>query len=82
MKAAVGDIQSFSKLDFDFHVTLARSTGKEMIPEMVKWILEKVCLNLVTTEVIRMMPDVKLPPKPKTKIESESTAINKPPSAV
>jgi len=125
MKAAVGDIQSFSQLDFDFHVTLARSTGNEMIHEMMKWILEKVhqeyehfkpkilfqtdkavataeqvlfCvvkreedeaarfmhdhLNLVTTEVIRMMPGAKLSKKQKTEIDSELTAINKPPLAV
>ncbi len=103
MKTAVGDTQSFSKLDFDFHITLARSTGNEMIHEMVKWIVEMVyqeyehfkpktlfqmdkavataeqvvsCvvkqeedeaagfmrnhLNLVTTEVICMMPGAKL----------------------
>jgi len=102
MKEAVRDVQEFSEYDFDFHISIARSTGNEMIHEMLTWIVEKVHkeyekfrpkalfkldeavmtaeqivasvikgeeeeaarfmhdhLNLVTTELKRMMPDIK-----------------------
>jgi DNA-binding FadR family transcriptional regulator len=102
MKVAVKDIQKFSDCDFDFHVSLARATGNEMIHEMMTWIVQKVHkeyekfrpkalfqldeaimtaeqivasvikgeeeiaarfmrehLNLITTELKRMMPDMK-----------------------
>ena len=102
MKEAVQDIQRFSDCDFDFHVSLARATGNEMIHEMMTWLVQKVHkeyekfrpkalfqldeaivtaeqivasvikgdeekaarfmrdhLNLITTELKRMMPDMK-----------------------
>ena len=42
MKVAVHDVQRFSEYDFDFHVTLALTTGNEMIHEMMTWIVQKV----------------------------------------
>jgi GntR family transcriptional repressor for pyruvate dehydrogenase complex len=42
MKESVDDIQVFSKYDFDFHISIAKATGNEMIFDMMRWIVEKV----------------------------------------
>ena len=42
MEATVDDIKQFSEHDFEFHITLARATGNEMILEMMKLIVTKV----------------------------------------
>ncbi len=42
MKAAVDDTESFSEHDFDFHISLARATGNEMIHQMMNWIVKKL----------------------------------------
>jgi GntR family transcriptional repressor for pyruvate dehydrogenase complex len=102
MKEAVRNVQEFSEYDFDFHISIARATGNEMIYEMMTWIVQKVHkeyekfrpkalfqldeavmtaeqivtsvikgeeeeaarfmhdhLNLIATELKRMMPDMK-----------------------
>ena len=102
MKEAVQDIQEFSEYDFDFHISIARATGNEVVHEMMTWIVQKVHkeyekfrpkalfqldeaivtaekivasvikgeeeeaarfmhdhLNLIATELKRMMPDMK-----------------------
>lgn len=104
MQQAAGDVQAFVSQDFDFHISIARSTGNEMIPQVMHWILKRVykeyqefspkalfeferailtaeqilsCvvkregekaaylmrdhLNLVVTELKRVVPDVKGP---------------------
>jgi GntR family transcriptional repressor for pyruvate dehydrogenase complex len=42
MKKTVDDYERFSDCDFDFHITLARATGNNMILEMMKLIVNKV----------------------------------------
>ena len=42
MKATMDDLNRFTEHDFEFHVALARSSGNQMILEMMKRIVEKV----------------------------------------
>lgn len=42
MKATTGDLNRFVEHDFEFHIALARSSGNQMILEMMKQIVEKV----------------------------------------
>jgi DNA-binding FadR family transcriptional regulator len=42
MKATMSDLNRFVKHDFEFHIALARSSGNQMILEMMKQIVEKV----------------------------------------
>lgn len=42
MKAAGRDVQEFLECDYNFHVSLARATGNEMMREMMTWIVQKV----------------------------------------
>jgi GntR family transcriptional repressor for pyruvate dehydrogenase complex len=42
MKATMNDLNRFIEHDFEFHIALARSTGNQLILEMMKRIVEKV----------------------------------------
>ena len=42
MKKAVKDVQAFTEHDFDFHISLAASTGNEMIHGMMKRVVSEV----------------------------------------
>jgi GntR family transcriptional repressor for pyruvate dehydrogenase complex len=42
MKETISDLNRFTEHDFEFHIALARSSGNQMILEMMKRIVEKV----------------------------------------
>ena len=42
MKKHMGDLSQFIKHDFEFHIALARSTGNQLILEMMKRFVEKI----------------------------------------